>query len=141
MKRQTKELKIAINAKANNGKIVKTALKEWMNEEEKVNKMIHAFLSDSKGKIISTKDFFFYWPNKLNLPETTSETKVKYADGQYTLTLKSNKLAKDLFVEIPVQGARFSDNFIDLLPGEKRTIVITSPLLKAADKLRHDQAC
>jgi beta-mannosidase len=134
-KGKQKELKIAINAKANSSQIVKTlALKEWMNEEEKVNKMIHAFLSDSKGKIISTKDFFFYWPNKLNLPETTIETKVKYADGQYTLTLKSNKLAKDLFVEIPVQGARFSDNFIDLLPGEKRTIVITSPLLKAADK-------
>jgi len=37
-------------------------------------------------------------------------------------------------VEIPVQGARFSDNFINLLPGEKRTIVIRSPRLKAADR-------
>ena len=37
------------------------------------------------------------------------------------------KLAKDVFIEIPVQGARFSDNFFDLLPGEKRVITIESP--------------
>lgn len=134
-KGKQKELKAKIDAKANSSQVVKTlVLAEWMNEQDKANKMIHAFLSDSKGNVISTKDYFFYWPNKLNLPETSIETKVKYADGQYTVTLKSSKLAKDLFIEIPVQGARFSDNFIDLLPGKKRTIVITSPQLKAADK-------
>jgi beta-mannosidase len=31
-------------------------------------------------------------------------------------------------------GAKFTDNFIDLIPGEKRIIEITSPLLKASDK-------
>lgn len=130
-----KELKMEVDAKANSSNIVRTmALAELMGESDKANKMIHAFLSDSKGNVISTKDYFFYWPNKLNLPETQIDTKIKYADGQYTLTLKSTRLAKDVFVEIPVQGARFSDNFIDLLPGEKRTIVITSPLLKAADR-------
>ena len=130
-----KELKAKVSAKANSSEIVKTLpLADWMGEQEKANKMIHAFLSDSKGDVISTKDYFFYWPNKLSLPETKIETKMKYDDGQYTLTLRSPKLAKDVFVEIPIQGARFSDNFIDLLPGEKRTIIITSPLLKAADR-------
>ncbi|NCB24540.1 MAG: glycoside hydrolase family 2 protein [Bacteroidia bacterium] len=130
-----KELKTKVSAKANSSQIVKTLpLSEWMGEQDKANKMIHAILSNSKGDVISTKDYFFYWPNKLNLPETKIETKMKYADGQYTLTLMSPKLAKDVFVEIPIQGAHFSDNFIDLLPGEKRTIVITSPLLKAADR-------
>ncbi|MEA4948671.1 MAG: glycoside hydrolase family 2 protein, partial [Petrimonas sp.] len=36
--------------------------------------------------------------------------------------------------EIPVMGAKFTDNFIDLLPGEKRIIEITSPALKASEK-------
>ena len=130
-----KELTMKVDAKANSSNIVKTiALAEWMSESDKANMMIHAFLSDGQGNVISTKDHFFYWPNKLNLPETKIETKIKYADGQYTLTLKSPRLAKDVFVEIPIQGAHFSDNFIDLLPGEKRTIVITSPQLKAADR-------
>jgi beta-mannosidase len=51
------------------------------------------------------------------------------------------QLAKDLFIELPIQGARFSDNFFDLLPGEKKRVVITSPEIKAGTnydiRLRH----
>jgi len=39
-------------------------------------------------------------------------------------------LAKDVFVQIPYQGARFTDNFFDLLPGETHRIMITSPEIK-----------
>ncbi len=70
----------------------------------------------------------------LELPETKVNSKVQYSDGEYRVTLSSKGLAKDVFVEIPVQGARYSDNFIDLLPGEKKTIIITSPNLKAANR-------
>jgi beta-mannosidase len=131
-----KEFTERVNAKANDSRIVKTFDEsDLASEAEKAHTVIHAFLSDSKGKVISSKDYFFYWPNKLELPETEVKTSVQYRDGEYRVTLSSKKLAKDVFVEIPVQGARFSDNFIDLLPGEKRVIVITSPELKAADKM------
>src|SRR5690554_1090736 len=134
-KGKRKEFSEKINAAANTSQIVKRfRLSDLVTEAEKSHTLIHAFLTDSKGKIISTKDHFFYWPNKLDLPMTEVKTKVNYADGKYTVTLTSKKLAKDVFIEIPIQGAQLSDNFIDLLPGEKRTIVITSPLLKAADK-------
>ncbi|HPD85819.1 MAG TPA: hypothetical protein PLS06_00735 [Proteiniphilum sp.] len=68
------------------------------------------------------------------MPKTKVASNVEYADGEYRVTLFSAKLAKDLFLEIPIQGARFSDNFINLLPGEQRTIIIRSPQLKAADR-------
>ncbi len=130
-----KEFNERVSAKANDSRIVKTFnVDELVTEAEKTRTVIRAFLSDSKGKVISTKDHFFYWPNKLELPQTEVTTRVQYRDGEYRVTLSSKKLAKDVFVEIPIQGARFSDNFIDLLPGEKRTIVISSPELKAADK-------
>ena len=64
------------------------------------------------------------------MPETTIQKKIKQEDGKYTVTLTSRKLAKDVFIEIPVQGARFSDNFFDLLPEEKKVVTITSPELK-----------
>jgi beta-mannosidase len=125
-----------LNAKANKSRIIKTFdVADLVTEEEKAHMMIHAFLSDRDGKVISTKDHFFYWPIKLELPQAEVKTTITYGDGEYRLTLWSDKLAKDVFIEIPVQGARFSDNFIDLLPGEKRTIVITSPELKAADRV------
>ncbi|NLJ00835.1 MAG: glycoside hydrolase family 2 protein [Bacteroidales bacterium] len=130
-----KEFTERVSAKANDSRIVKTFnVAELVTEAEKTRTVIRAFLSDSKGKVISTKDHFFYWPNKLELPPTEVATRVQYRDGEYRVTLSSKKLAKDVLVEIPIQGARFSDNFIDLLPGEKRTIVISSPELKAADK-------
>jgi beta-mannosidase len=130
-----KELKEKVNVKANSSQIVKSIdVSSLISESDKANTVIHAWLSDAKGKIVSTKDYFFYWPNKLNLPETKVNTKIAYADGKYTVTLTSPKLAKDVFIEIPVLGARFSDNFIDLMPGEKRVIEITSPQLKASEK-------
>ena len=118
---------------ANASNIVKTFnVAEVVSESDKANTMIRAWLSDSKGNKISPKDYFFYWPNKLNLPQTDVKTSVKYADGKYTVTLTSARLAKDVFVEIPIMGAQFTDNFIDLLPGEKKVIEIISPELKAA---------
>lgn len=129
------EFKENVIAEANNSKIVKTlSISDIVDESEKSHTMIHAYLNDSDGHIISTKDYFFYWPNKLELPETEVESKVSYKDGEYIVTLISKKLAKDVFLEIPVLGAKLSDNFIDLLPGKERTIIITSPELKSADK-------
>ncbi|HBX46188.1 beta-mannosidase [Limibacterium fermenti] len=124
-----------ISAKANASTRVKAFnTSELVTEEEKHRVVIHAWLSDKKGAVISQRNYYFYWPNKLELPETAVHHTVKYADGKYTVTLSGKKLAKDVFVEIPVLGASFSDNFFDLLPGEKKTIVITSPELKASAK-------
>lgn len=130
-----KEFTDRVDAKANASSIVQTFnINDLVSEAEKTHTMIHAFLSDSQGNVISAKDHFFYWPNKLELPETEVKTEVQYRDGEYRVSLSSKKLAKDVFVEIPIQGARFNDNFIDLLPGETRTIIITSPELRATDK-------
>ena len=130
-----KEFRERVNATANASTIVKSyKLSDLLKEDEKAHTMLHAFLTDSNGEVISRKEHFFYWPNRLELPQTTVESSVEYADGEYRVTLFSEKLAKDLFLEIPVQGARFSDNFINLLPGEQRTIIIRSPQLKAAER-------
>lgn len=130
-----KKMTEKVTAKANSSNIIKTInMTDLVKESDKPNTLIRAWLSNNRGEIISTKDYFFYWPNKLNLPQTDVNATVDYADGKYCVTLTSAKLAKDVFVEIPIMGAKFSDNFINLLPGEKRVIEITSPQLKAADK-------
>lgn len=124
-----------INADANTSKVVKAYdVAELVTEEQKHNTVVHAWISDSKGKVISTRDYFFYWPNKLNLPETTVKKSVKYTDGKYTVTLSSKKLAKDVFIETPILGAKFTDNFFTLYPGVKKVIEITSPELKRDSK-------
>jgi beta-mannosidase len=131
--KKLKEFKQKVSAKSNTSTVVRSFKdSELVTEEQKHNTVIHAWLSDNKGKVVSVKDYFYFWPNKLNLPETKIKTNIKYADGKYTVTLQSKYLAKDVFVEIPILGAQYTDNFFNLMPGEKKTIVITSPELKAS---------
>ena len=130
-----KDLKETVSARANVSELVKSvSINGFATEEQKSNSVVKATLSDKKGKLIAEDNYFFYWANKLNLPETQIKSSVKYADEQYTVTLSSTKLAKNVFVEIPILGAQFTDNFFDLLPGEKKTIVISSSELKAEAK-------
>jgi beta-mannosidase len=51
------------------------------------------------------------------------------------VTLSARQLARDVFIEIPVQGARFTDNFFDLLPGQTKKVIITSDKLKKNEKV------
>lgn len=130
-----KDLKETVSAKANVSELAKSvSINGFAPEDQKSNSVVKATLSNKKGKLIAEDNYFFYWPNKLDLPQTEVKTSVKYEDGQYTVTLSSAKLAKNVFVEIPIMGAQFTDNFFDLLPGEKKTIVISSSELKAAAK-------
>lgn len=99
----------------------------WKSAKDLTECYLLITLKNSRKQPVAQSVCYFVPTKDLKLPETKIRRKVKYSDGSYTITLSSPKLAKDVFIEIPVQGARFSDNFFDLLPGEKRVITIESP--------------
>lgn len=107
---------------------------DFVTEIQRKNSFLLVKLSDKNGKLIAQEIHYFDAPKNLNLPETTIQKKIRQEDGKMTITLTSKKLAKDVFIEIPIQGARFSDNFFDLLPGEKKVVTIISPELKKSVK-------
>ena len=98
-------------------------------------------LKSKDGKELSKEIFYFNYPKDQNLPQANIRYKIKQEDGRCEVTLQSKQLARDVFIEIPYQGARFTDNFFDLLPGETRKITITSPQIRKAEpvslKIRH----
>lgn len=98
-------------------------------------------LKSKDGKELSKEIFYFNYPKDQNLPQANIRHKIKQEDGRCEVTLQSKQLARDVFIEIPYQGARFTDNFFDLLPGETRKITITSPQIRKAEpvslKIRH----
>ncbi|MBR5776289.1 MAG: glycoside hydrolase family 2 protein, partial [Bacteroidaceae bacterium] len=98
-------------------------------------------LKSKDGKELSKEIFYFNYPKDQNLPQANIRHKIKQEDGRCEVTLQSKQLARDVFIEIPYQGARFTDNFFDLLPGETRKITITSPKIRKAEpvslKIRH----
>ena len=105
------------------------------------NALLLMTLKDRKGEVLSEEIYYFSYPKDQELPETKVTYKVKQQDGKCEVTLSAKQLARDIFVEIPIQGAKFTDNFFDLLPGQTKKIVITSDEIKKSEpvalKIRH----
>ena len=77
-------------------------------------------------KVLSDEVFYPVYPKEQRLPKAEISCRKVKKGGVVELTLKSRVLARDVFVEVPLQGARFSDNFFDLLPGETKRITVSS---------------
>jgi beta-mannosidase len=76
-------------------------------------------------KLLASNLCYFSEPKDLKLPESEiTKTITETSDG-YSITLKANKLVKDLCLTTDLKGW-FSDNCFDLLPGEKETVNFTT---------------
>jgi beta-mannosidase len=97
---------------------------------------------DVAGKRVSRNTLFFGVMHDLDLPVAPKidATIAKAVDGSaYTVTLQSPALARSAYISFGDHDAQFSDNYIDVLPGEPVTITVKSPAslddLKAAMKI------
>jgi len=117
----------------------KEAYSDWATDPTRT--LLLVTLKDRQGKVLSEVIHYFSYPKDQELPEARVSSKIKTFDGKCEVTLSAKQLARDIFVEIPVQGAKFTDNFFDLLPGQTKKIIITSDKIKKAEpvalKIRH----
>lgn len=97
---------------------------------------MHMVVKSKKGEVLSDEIYYFAHPKDQLLPKTPLQWQIKQKKGYCEVTVKADKLARDIFIEVPVQGVRFSDNFFDLLPGQKKKVIITSPDGKSLDHLQ-----
>lgn len=97
---------------------------------------MHMVVKSKKGEVLSDEIYYFAHPKDQLLPKTPLQWQVKQKKGYCEVTVKADKLARDIFIEVPVQGVRFSENFFDLLPGQKKKVIITSPDGKSLDHLQ-----
>lgn len=132
IKRQKIHTMIASNCSK---RIFNIPVSEYISEELQKRCFLQLTLTDRNRKEIARSTYFFKYTKDLDLPQCNVEYHVKTQEGKCEVTLTSSKLAKDVFIQIPIQGARFSDNFFDLLPGEKRKITIISPKIHANNNL------
>ena len=86
---------------------------------------------DEEGRQMAERLFYPLEPKELMLPEADPRIEAQSSDGKMTLTVSAEVLIKDLFFATPDswQGARFSDNYFDLLPGETKVVTITHPAI------------
>ena len=106
---------------------LKKRVDEFLSKQDAATSFLRFTLKAKNGAALADEVFYFAYPKDQKLPEARIETSVKKLGEAIEMTLKTDKLARDIFIEVPVQGVRFSDNFFDLLPGQRKKITITSP--------------
>lgn len=106
---------------------LKKRVDEFLSKQDAATSFLRFTLKAKNGAALADEVFYFAYPKDQKLPEASIETSVKRRGEAIEMTLKADKLARDIFIEVPVQGVRFSDNFFDLLPGQRKKITITSP--------------
>lgn len=106
---------------------LKKRVDELLSKQDAATSFLRFTLKAKNGAALADEVFYFAYPKDQKLPEARIETSVKKRGEAIEMTLKTDKLARDIFIEVPVQGVRFSDNFFDLLPGQRKKITITSP--------------
>lgn len=120
----TQDGKLAANASV---LFMKKRAGELQGKLSAATSLLHFTLKAKNGATLADDVFYFAYPKDQKLPEANIETSVRRRGDAIEMTLKTDKLARDIFVEVPVQGVRFTDNFFDLLPGQRKKITITSP--------------
>ncbi|MBN2522354.1 MAG: glycoside hydrolase family 2 protein [Bacteroidales bacterium] len=70
-------------------------------------------------KVIAQELYFFEVPKNLNLPESNIDCTVHKKGETIHVELKSNQLVRNLFLYYENEDIHFSDNYFNLLPGEK----------------------
>lgn len=82
----------------------------------------------NEKELLADQIHFLTYPKNMNLPEAPIDIKVnKRKGGIYRITLTSTVLAKDVQLT-PSQNVagHFSDNYFDILPGEKKVVTFTA---------------
>ncbi len=74
------------------------------------------------GKTASRNEYFFEPFKNLNLPAPQITSDVVPTRGGFKIALTSDKFAKAVYLSLPNADGFFSDNYFDLLPGQKMEV-------------------
>jgi beta-mannosidase len=132
---QTKDVQIAAQSSAVYFAVEKATLAAKADSRQS----FLVFDLDVGGKRVSRNLVFFDVTHNLGLPVAPAiETTISKAGEDYTVTLRSSKLARNVYVSFGDLDVETSDNYFDLLPAEPVTIHLktsaTLEQLKSAQK-------
>ena len=90
------------------------------------NKLVLVTTLYNNNKVLSSNILYLSLFKDLELEKPKLETSIEQINGgEYMVHLKTDKLAKNVYLSIDSQGS-FSENYFDLIPGETASIKYTS---------------
>lgn len=106
---------------------------EFLHRRDIYNMLFFAELIENDKPV--SKNIFFFRPFKeLKIPVPEIEYIITSAEQGYDIEIKTDKLAKNVYLQIEDETGFFSDNYFDMLPGEKVTVRLRTKITK--EKLR-----
>jgi beta-mannosidase len=78
------------------------------------------------GKVVSRNLYFFDKMKDVPLPTAEIKAEIASSGSGYKVTLQASQLARDVYVSFGDLDAKYSDNYVDLLPGESVQIEVSS---------------
>jgi beta-mannosidase len=96
---------------------------EFINDyRNQIDQIVFVTELVQSGKVLSKNTFYFkpFKELKVTQPEVTFE--IAKAEQGFDISLNTNKLAKNVYLQIGDEEGFFSDNYFDMLPGEKVTV-------------------
>ncbi|MFW6043509.1 MAG: beta-mannosidase [Marinilabiliaceae bacterium] len=111
-----------VNIEANNaGVIYNHSMSEVVGDADLSSVVMEVELRSNKEQIAGNL-LYFERPKNLDLPEENIGMEARKTENGYELTANTDRVAKNVYLETPDGSGHFSDNFFDLLPGERKII-------------------
>jgi len=117
-------IKVLQNASKNYFSVKMTDLLKGQNRNEVV---AHVVLETSNGSTYKN-NYFFASQKEMDFPKTVISRTIQKIDGGYEVYLQSAVYARGVFLSLEGIDNFFDANYFDLLPNEKRTIKVKTPL-------------
>jgi len=80
------------------------------------------------GKVLSSNTLFFKPYKELEIPDPKVEYSIENVDDGFKISFSTDKLAKNIYLQIGDEKGFFSDNYFDLLPGQQTEIRLETSL-------------
>jgi beta-mannosidase len=118
---QTKTLPVLVKANA----VTSVLSEETTKLTDNVNGNFITVSLKNKNGFLVENNYFFTQPKNMNLTKPNILSTVEENGSYWVITLKSDVLAKNLYLNFTGTEGLFSDNYFDLLPGIERKITFT----------------
>ena len=120
--KELKKITLPVNVEANSsGTIMVKTSREFLAGIDSTNTVCTVQLIANK-KLMAENSCLFAAPKNLNLPEVNITRKITQSGKNFVIELYSDKFARRVFLSSDFDGF-FSDNYFDLMPGEKVKIM------------------
>ena len=132
---------IYVDLKANTSSVLfKSSLADLLGKFDKKSVVLQMEVRE-EDRLLADGRYYFAKPKDQLLPEAKIDVQLIEKEDRHFIQVSSDKLVRDLYLSFKDSDIRCSDNYFDLLPGEKRTIELTgNDLPKQSDlQIRHLQ--